>query len=89
MTQKNELLCFNFDLYIRCDLVIHANGKSEKIASGLLNPFLAHLKAAQDQIAKGGYSITLEPDPLIDSSWFTKGTVERLVLFLTTPTVLL
>lgn len=77
-------------------MVIHANGKSEKIASGLLNPFLAHLKAAQDQIAKGGYSITLEPDPLIDSSWFTKGIVERLVhfvlgvvLFLTTPTVLL
>ncbi|KAL7209769.1 hypothetical protein ACSBR1_031349 [Camellia fascicularis] len=37
----------------RCDLIISANGKTEKIASGLLNPFLAHLKTAQDQIAKG------------------------------------
>jgi hypothetical protein len=74
------LLCITF-AYIRCDLVIHANGKTEKIASGLLNPFLAHLKVAQDQIAKGGYSITLEPDPSVAASWFTKGTVERLVQF--------
>lgn len=66
-------------LFFRCDLVIVANGKTEKIASGLLNPFLAHLKTAQDQIAKGGYSIKLEPDPKIDALWFTKGTVERSV----------
>ncbi|XP_008802181.2 COP1-interacting protein 7 [Phoenix dactylifera] len=72
----------------RCDLVIVANGKTEKIASGLLNPFLAHLKTAQDQIAKGGYSITLEPDPKIDAVWFTKGTVERFVRFVSTPEVL-
>ncbi|KAG1353956.1 putative COP1-interacting protein 7 [Cocos nucifera] len=73
---------------VRCDLVIVANGKSEKIASGLLNPFLAHLKTAQDQIAKGGYSITLEPDLKIDAVWFTKGTVERFVRFVSTPEVL-
>ncbi|XP_073101807.1 COP1-interacting protein 7-like [Elaeis guineensis] len=72
----------------RCDLVIVANGKTEKIASGLLNPFLAHLKTAQDQIAKGGYSIKLEPDPKIDAGWFTKGTVERFVRFVSTPEVL-
>ncbi|RWW81576.1 hypothetical protein BHE74_00010026, partial [Ensete ventricosum] len=36
-----------------CDLIIIANGKPQKIASGLLTPFLAHLKFAQDQIAKG------------------------------------
>ncbi|KAJ6828775.1 uncharacterized protein M6B38_361180 [Iris pallida] len=72
----------------RCDLVIVANGKTEKIASGLLNPFLAHLKAAKDQIAKGGYSISLEPDPMIDAPWFTKGTVERFVRFVSTPEVL-
>lgn len=61
-------------------MVISANGKTEKIASGLLNPFLAHLKTAQEQMAKGGYSIILEPDPDSDVSWFTKGTVERFVL---------
>jgi hypothetical protein len=64
----------------RCDLVVIANGRKEKIASGLLNPFVAHLKVAQQQIAKGGYSITLEVDPEIDAPWFTRGTVERLVL---------
>ncbi|KAH9626457.1 hypothetical protein KSS87_004958 [Heliosperma pusillum] len=61
----------------RCDLVITANGKTEKIASGLLDPFLAHLKAAQEQIGKGGYSIVLKPSHGSDTSWFTKGTVER------------
>ncbi|WOL16743.1 hypothetical protein Cni_G25531 [Canna indica] len=72
----------------RCDLVIIANGKKEKLASGLLTPFLAHLKTAQDQIDKGGYSITLEPDPEIDATWFTKGTVERFVRFVSTPELL-
>ncbi|KAL6909615.1 hypothetical protein ACP4OV_001896 [Aristida adscensionis] len=72
----------------RCDLVVVANGRKEKIASGLLNPFVAHLKVAQDQIAKGGYSITLEPDPEIDAPWFTRGTVERFVRFVSTPEVL-
>ena len=60
-------------------MFIIANGKKEKIASGLLNPFLAHLKTARDQIEKGGYSIVLEPEPQTDASWFTKGTVERFI----------
>ncbi|XP_028070263.1 COP1-interacting protein 7-like isoform X2 [Camellia sinensis] len=72
----------------RCDLIISANGKTVKIASGLLNPFLAHLKTAQDQIAKGGYSILLEPEPGNDRTWFTKGTVERFVRFVSTPEIL-
>uniref|UniRef100_A0A0E0D0H9 COP1-interacting protein 7 n=1 Tax=Oryza meridionalis TaxID=40149 RepID=A0A0E0D0H9_9ORYZ len=72
----------------RCDLVVIANGRKEKIASGLLNPFVAHLKVAQQQIAKGGYSITLEVDPEIDAPWFTRGTVERFVRFVSTPEVL-
>lgn len=59
-------------------MVLIANGRKEKFASGLLKPFLAHLKAAQDQIAKGGYSITLEPSSGFDVPWFTRGTVERL-----------
>lgn len=66
-------------LFIRCDLIICVNGKTEKIASGLVQPFLDHLKTAQDQLAKGGYSIILEPG--IDAAWFTKGTFERFTLF--------
>ncbi|XP_021752124.1 uncharacterized protein LOC110717670 isoform X2 [Chenopodium quinoa] len=72
----------------RCDLVITANGKSEKIASGLLKPFLAHLKAAEEQIGKGGYSIVLEPKNGSDAAWFTKGTVERFVRFVSSPEIL-
>lgn len=58
-------------------MVILANGKAEKIATGLLNPFLAHLKAARDQMAVGGYSIELKPEPGSGATWFTKGTLER------------
>ncbi|KAK4266166.1 hypothetical protein QN277_027128 [Acacia crassicarpa] len=71
----------------RCDLVIIVNGKKEKIASGLLDPFLSHLKAAKDQMAKGGYSIILEPDH-DGASWFTRGTIERFVRFVSTPEIL-
>lgn len=68
----------NWLFFARFDLVIVANGKTEKIASGLINPFLAHLKSARDQFAKGGYSIVLKPESGTDSErWFTKDTVER------------
>ncbi|KAG4213599.1 hypothetical protein ERO13_A01G066300v2 [Gossypium hirsutum] len=71
----------------RCDLVIFAGKENEKLASGLLEPFISHLKAAKDQISKGGYSVTLRP---VASSppWFTKGTLLRFVRFVSTPEVL-
>eukprot|EP01018_Ginkgo_biloba_P009988 Gb_08521 [translate_table: standard] len=74
----------------RCELVISAEGMTEKLASGLLKPFLTHLKTAEEQIAKGGYSIRLEPPGGTnqDVSWFTKGTMERFVRFVSTPEVL-
>ncbi|KAK7393713.1 hypothetical protein VNO78_22277 [Psophocarpus tetragonolobus] len=72
----------------RFDLVITVTGKKEKVASGLLSPFLSHLKSAQEQIAKGGYSIVLVPEQGTDASWFTKETVERFVRFVSTPEVL-
>lgn len=71
----------------RCDLVIFAGNKNEKLASGLLEPFLSHLKSAKDQISKGGYSISLRPTSN-NASWFTKATLERFVKFVSTPEVL-
>ncbi|XP_031391853.1 COP1-interacting protein 7 [Punica granatum] len=73
----------------RCDLVIFCGGKTERLAHGLLEPFLGHLKFAKDEILKGGYSITLRPPPPQDaSSWFTKATFERFVRFVGTPEIL-
>ncbi|CAA7045466.1 unnamed protein product [Microthlaspi erraticum] len=72
----------------RCDLLVTANGKTEKIATGLIDPFLAHLKTAQDQVAKGGYSIILKPEDSDNAAWFTKGTIERFVRFVSNPEVL-
>ncbi|KAG2262100.1 hypothetical protein Bca52824_069179 [Brassica carinata] len=72
----------------RCDLLVTANGKTEKIATGLLDPFLAHLKTAQDQVSKGGYSIILKPEDSDNAVWFTKGIIERFVRFVSNPDVL-
>ncbi|XP_076905582.1 COP1-interacting protein 7-like [Bidens hawaiensis] len=70
----------------RCDLIICAGDCKEKLASGLLEPCISHLKFAKDEAAKGGYSITLSaPD---SASWFTKSTLERFVRFVSTPEVL-
>ncbi|XAR66430.1 hypothetical protein NMG60_11012665 [Bertholletia excelsa] len=71
----------------RCDLVVFSRGNSEKLASGLVQPFVSHLKFAKDQIPTGGYSITLRP-PAADASWFTKATFQRFVRFVSTPEVL-
>ncbi|RDX85360.1 COP1-interacting protein 7, partial [Mucuna pruriens] len=71
----------------RCDLVVVGGGASERLASGLLEPFLSHLKSAKDQISKGGYSITLRP-PTVHAPWFTKATLQRFVRFISTPEVL-
>ncbi|XP_009123881.1 COP1-interacting protein 7 isoform X2 [Brassica rapa] len=72
----------------RCDLLIIDNGKAEKIATGLLDPFLAHLKTAQDQVSKGGYSIVLKPKDSDNAAWFTKATIQRFVRFVSNPDVL-
>ncbi|KAK8692644.1 hypothetical protein V6N13_076100 [Hibiscus sabdariffa] len=71
----------------RFDLVLFYKGKNEKLASGLFEPFICHLKFARDQISKGGYSITLQP-PAPATPWFTKATFERFVRFVSTPAVL-
>lgn len=71
----------------RFDLVLFYGGNSEKLASGLFEPFISHLKFARDEISKGGYSITLRP-PSHAAPWFTKATFERFVRFVSTPAVL-
>lgn len=64
--------------FCRCDLFISGNGKTEKLASGLLNSFITHLKVAEQQAAQGGKSIKLEVQRLTNGdSWFNKGTLER------------
>ncbi|URD89455.1 hypothetical protein MUK42_27274 [Musa troglodytarum] len=73
----------------RCELFVSGNGKTEKLASGFLKPFIAHLKVAEDQAAQAGNSIKLEVErPKNSSSWFKKGTLERFVRFVSTPDVL-
>ncbi|CAK9864250.1 unnamed protein product [Sphagnum jensenii] len=82
----------------RCELLVARGKETEKLASGLLKPFLSHLKAAEEQILKGADCIKLQPPPgyagdqggasLQKAAWFTKGTIERFVRFVSTPEVL-
>ncbi|KAL6855892.1 hypothetical protein ACP4OV_018694 [Aristida adscensionis] len=72
----------------RCELVVSGNGRTEKIASGSVKPFVAHLRAAEEQAA------AQPPPPAIRlqlerrAPWFSKGTLERFVRFVSTPEVL-
>ncbi|XP_073049741.1 LOW QUALITY PROTEIN: uncharacterized protein [Primulina eburnea] len=73
----------------RCELFVSSNGSTEKIASGLLKPFVTHLKVAEDQVASAAQSVKLEVGRRKNAEmWFTKGTLERFVRFVSTPEVL-
>lgn len=69
--------CGAFGSLRRCELVVSGNGRTEKIASGSVKPFVAHLRAAEEQAS------AQPPPPAIRlqlerrAPWFSKGTLER------------
>ncbi|KAJ7544826.1 hypothetical protein O6H91_09G095200 [Diphasiastrum complanatum] len=78
----------------RCELWISAGSETEKLATGLFKPFLAQLRVAQQQMEAGANSVKLYPLSWSNESivnkfqWFSKGTMERFVRFVSTPEVL-
>lgn len=65
----------------RCELFVSSDGNTEKLASGLVKPFVTHLKVAEEQVARAVQSIKLEVGKRNNAeTWFTKGTLERLFL---------
>ncbi|CAN7050005.1 unnamed protein product [Brassica oleracea var. botrytis] len=73
----------------RCELFVSTAGNTEKIASGLVKPFVAHLKVAEEQVAREALSIRLQVESSKNAgTWFTKATLERFVRFVSTPEVL-
>ncbi|XP_022723389.1 uncharacterized protein LOC111280356 isoform X2 [Durio zibethinus] len=73
----------------RCELFVSSNGNTEKLASGLVKPFVSHLKVAEEQVTLSLQSIKLEVEKCKNAeTWFTKGTLERFVRFVSTPEVL-
>lgn len=73
----------------RCELFVSSDGNTEKLASGLVKPFVTHLKVAEEQVALAVQSIKLEVEKRRNAeTWFTKGTLERFVRFVSTPEVL-
>jgi len=70
--------------YDRCELFISGGGRSEKLASGYLKPFLTHLKVAEEQANQAVQSIKLEVEKRKNAgTWFNKGTLERFDLLKT------
>lgn len=73
----------------RCELLVSSDGITEKLASGLVKPYLDHLKAAEEQAAHPVQSIRLEIDRHRNAErWFTKGTFERFVQYVGMPEIL-
>ncbi|KAE8715381.1 hypothetical protein F3Y22_tig00110174pilonHSYRG00216 [Hibiscus syriacus] len=73
----------------RCELFVSSDGNTKKLASGLVKPFVTHLKVAEKQVALSLQSIKLEVEKHKNAkTWFTKGTIERFVRFVSTPEVL-
>lgn len=72
------VLIFVVRAFGRCELFVSRDGNIEKLASGLLKPFVAQLKIAEEQVALAAKSIKLETEKYRDGErWFTKGTLER------------
>ncbi|XP_074584765.1 uncharacterized protein LOC141840625 [Curcuma longa] len=92
MNSDTPLDCAVFELSprrSRCELFVSGNGRTEKIASGFLKPFLTHLKVVEEQAACSDKSIKLELEgSTVGNRWFNKGTLERFVRFVSTPEVL-
>ncbi|KAL3618165.1 hypothetical protein CASFOL_038486 [Castilleja foliolosa] len=73
----------------RCELFVSSDGSTEKIASGLLKPFVSHLQIAEEQLTSTSKSFKLEVGRQKNAKmWFTKGTLERFVRIVSTPEVL-
>ncbi|GAA0144209.1 hypothetical protein LIER_04716 [Lithospermum erythrorhizon] len=72
----------------RCELFVSSDGTTEKVASGLVKPFAAQMKLVEEQVALSVESIKLEVERSRNAiRWFTKGTVERFVRFVSTPEI--
>lgn len=73
----------------RCELFASSDGNTEKLASGLVKPFVTHLKVAEEQVSLAVQTIKLEVEKHKNAEmWFTKGTLERFVRFVSTPEIL-
>ncbi|KAJ9548776.1 hypothetical protein OSB04_021319, partial [Centaurea solstitialis] len=46
----------------RCELFVSSGGNTENLTSGLLKPFVSHLKVAEEQVAFALQSIRFEVD---------------------------
>lgn len=80
---SSYLYCFDMGLYSSsflgsCELFVSSDGNTEKLASGLVKPFVTHLKVLEEQFALAVQSIKLEVEKQRNAeTWFTKGTLEK------------
>jgi hypothetical protein len=69
---------YSFSFLGRCELFVSSDRNTEKLASGLVKPFVTHLKVAEEQVSLAVQTIKLEVEKHKNAEmWFTKGTLER------------
>jgi len=75
------LVCLVSVVYLcyRCELFVSSNEEREKLASGLIEPFVNHLRVIESQASKRDQSsVRLEVEQSENGeSWFTRRTLER------------
>ncbi|KAL1224120.1 COP1-interacting protein 7 [Cardamine amara subsp. amara] len=74
----------------RCELFVSCNGENEKLASGLIEPFVNHLRVLESQASQrtqSSFRLEVEKTENGDS-WFTRRTLDRFVQFVNSPEVL-
>ncbi|XP_010459322.1 PREDICTED: LOW QUALITY PROTEIN: protein phosphatase 1 regulatory subunit 12A [Camelina sativa] len=75
----------------RCELFVWSNEENEKLASGLIQPFLNHLRVLESQASQRTESsirLDFEKSENGLKSWFTKRTLERFVQYVSSPELL-
>lgn len=73
-----SILIFCCFLFGRCELIVSSNGRNEKLASGLVKPFITHLKVAEEQFTQNVQLIRLEAGKFNNGEkCLKKGTLER------------
>ncbi|GLJ37028.1 hypothetical protein SUGI_0750280 [Cryptomeria japonica] len=81
-----------FQLYpgqTRCEVVLSGGGETEKLNPVLLEALIAHLPPAKELANEAEHVFKLElRDDENAAPWFTKGTMERFIRFVSTPEVL-
>lgn len=78
MIMLSMLKSYSCAVCYRCELFVSSNGETEKLASGLIEPFVNHLSVLE---AQSYFRAELKKSEN-EKSWFTRRTLERFLNYI-------